>query len=116
MVVPTGANLALHKPAIQSTTYHANGVASHGVDGNDNVDYGIHSCTHTLKSNHPWWRVDLGSSKKVSRVDIFNRADCCTDRLKNFEVRVGKCFHLFKVKTACFSRDVIKILKSCIDR
>ena len=90
----TGPNLALKKPATQSSTYHYNGAASHAVDGDDDVNYHDGSCTHTRKSKNPSWRVDLGSSKKVSRVDIFNRADCCTDRLKNFEVRVGKCSQL----------------------
>jgi hypothetical protein len=30
--------------------------------------------------------VDLGSSQWVSAIDIFNRTDCCAERLTNFNV------------------------------
>ena len=38
----------------------------------------------------PWLALDFGASDtSVERVDIFNRADCCGDRLRNVEVRVA---------------------------
>ena len=36
-----------------------------------------------------WWRVDLGHEKNVGKIIVVNRADCCAERLQNFEVRVG---------------------------
>lgn len=39
---------------------------------------------------NPWWRVNLEQWLPVSEVYILNRGDCCGDRLKGFEIRVGK--------------------------
>jgi hypothetical protein len=44
------------------------------------------SCTHTNEDANPWWAVDLGKEMKVVRLAITNRADCCPDRLKDFDV------------------------------
>ncbi|XP_019630254.1 PREDICTED: uncharacterized protein LOC109474390 [Branchiostoma belcheri] len=37
----------------------------------------------------PWWRVDLGRSLAIGSVVVFNRQDCCQERLNNFRVHVG---------------------------
>ncbi|XP_071793344.1 uncharacterized protein [Asterias amurensis] len=37
----------------------------------------------------PWWRVDLQETHCISKVVLFNRWDCCSDRLANAVVRVG---------------------------
>ena len=39
----------------------------------------------------PWWRVNLEQPLPVLEVYILNRGDCCGDRLKGFEIRVGTC-------------------------
>lgn len=59
------------------------------VDGNMDMDWSGMSCTET-DGQDPWWRVDLGRDYYVSSVKIYNRVDCCGDRLRNFEIRVGK--------------------------
>jgi hypothetical protein len=33
-----------------------------------------------------WWRVDLGEAHRVEVVTLWNRTDCCTDRLSDFQV------------------------------
>lgn len=84
-------NLAFAKPTKQSSTSHG-GVSSRAVDGNSNTNYFAGSCTHTngIYSQHEhWWRVDLGQVEPVTEVYIVNRGDCCGERLKNFDVRVG---------------------------
>ena len=59
------ANVALGKPAIQSSTItHFNRPlgASLAVDGNRDVSLSAGSslsCTHTFNEVSPWWRVDL---------------------------------------------------------
>ena len=37
----------------------------------------------------PWWTVDLEVLSAVSSVRVYNRRDCCSERLHNFEIRVG---------------------------
>jgi hypothetical protein len=36
-----------------------------------------------------WWQVDLGSQKKISQIIIYNRTDCCVDRLSNYQVSIS---------------------------
>jgi len=81
-------NIALRKPTRQSSIA-ANGHAARAVDGNTNGYYNHHSCTHTHYAYRSWWRVDLRHQKYVYKVTITNRFDCCWDRLRNFEIRVG---------------------------
>ena len=81
-------NLARGKKTKQTSTGFG-GAAGRAVDGNKNSNYGGKSCTHTNRHKNAWWSVDLGSSQKVGKVKITNRGDCCADRLKNFDVRVG---------------------------
>ena len=51
-------NVALGKPAVQSSTDHG-GLASRAVDGDINSNWGGSSCTHTAHESEPWFRVDL---------------------------------------------------------
>eukprot|EP00058_Branchiostoma_floridae_P007194 XP_002592682.1 hypothetical protein BRAFLDRAFT_67120 [Branchiostoma floridae] len=88
-----GANIALGKSAFQTTTfYDVNGVASHAVDGNTDTSYGSGSCTHTANTpgeDNPTWWVDLGQSYVIGRVAIFNRQDCCSERINPFNIHIG---------------------------
>lgn len=81
-------NVALRRPATQSSTTYS-GPASLAVDGNSDGRYFQHSCTHTASEAGPWWRVDLQETQPVRAVKVYNRADCCGNRLSGFEVRVG---------------------------
>ncbi|CAH1272632.1 TNR [Branchiostoma lanceolatum] len=86
---PEGVNVAVGKTARQ-TSDSSRGVASRAVDGNTNTDFGSGgSCTHTAKQATPSWWVDLGQSYMVRRVVIFNRMDCCGDRLNPFNIHIG---------------------------
>ncbi|XP_050970356.1 uncharacterized protein LOC127167962 [Labeo rohita] len=81
-------NLALKARAVQSSVY-SNGNAENAVDGNRGTDYGKGSCTHTTAEFNPWWRVDLGNVYSISKVVITNRGDCCKERLKGAQIRIG---------------------------
>jgi len=59
-------NVALLRPAVQSSTYYHN-VASFAVDGN----LGTLSCTLMI-STEPFWSVDLGTPMDVGRVCVKN--------------------------------------------
>ena len=87
LCLPLG-NLALKKPARQSSTY-GGAVAGRAVDGISKTAFRSGSCTHTKKELRPWWRVDLGKKVLVKLVTVLNRGDCCADRLSNFEIYVG---------------------------
>ena len=38
---------------------------------------------HTCKETNGWWKVDLEANKlhTIAKVKIYNRSDCCKDRL-----------------------------------
>jgi len=80
--------LALHKPTSQSSTT-SGGYSKRAVDGNTDGDFSKGSCTATMKENNPFWYVDLQKKASVHKVRIYNRSDCCGERIRNFEVRVG---------------------------
>merc|ERR1719318_2316601 len=82
-------NIARDKPASQSTTYNSNGTPDHGTDGNTNGDYLYRTCTHTTSQRNPWWKVDLQDTFPVREVIVYNRADCCADRIDGFIIHVG---------------------------
>ena len=77
-------------PAKQSSTGWG-GVASRAVDGDTNGNYSARSrsVTHTGKMSNPWWEVDLGVKYDITRIEIWNRTDCCSSRLNNFYITVS---------------------------
>ncbi|XP_019621999.1 PREDICTED: uncharacterized protein LOC109468185 [Branchiostoma belcheri] len=82
-------NIALNRPAIQSSTWHK-GVPGRAVDGDYSNSYTSNSCSHTKQEPNPWWRVDLGNSLCVDRVVVTKRCGkCCSERLEGFMVYVG---------------------------
>lgn len=78
------ANLALGGVATQSSTYswQPGGTADKAIDGNTDGTFSLGSVTHTNQDENPWWQVDLGASKPIYSVEVYNRTDCCQDRLK----------------------------------
>ena len=85
-------NVALGKLATQSSTYVAGasaGVAARAVDGNTDGTWPHNSVTHTNKEATPWWQVDLGAVHSIAEIKIWNRTDCCGERLSNFYVFIS---------------------------
>ena len=83
----SAVNLAQGKAATQSSTAH-NGAASRAVDGNTSGIYNDGSVTHTNNSYQPWWQVQLGANQQIGEIKIWNRTNCCSTRLTNFDVFV----------------------------
>jgi len=84
--VSTVTLLSRGKVASQSSI-HSTGTMLPGeaIDG----DYLTISHTAGGQTVAAWWQVDLGSSKTVTRVEIWNRSDCCQSRASNFDIKVS---------------------------
>ena len=62
-------NVALNKPAVQSSTYNTATAARANDDDPNSV-----SCT-LMATLTPWWSVDLGTPMVVERVQVTNDAN-----------------------------------------
>ena len=93
-----GVNLAVGQRASQSSTA-AGGNPARAVDGNTNGTYGRGSVTHTAAEADPYWQVDLGRLARVNKIRIFNRTDCCQDRLGTVRIFVSRA-HLGGISLA----------------
>lgn len=90
LAIEGATNAALNKPASQSTTDWG-GSADKAVDGNTDGEYGNDSITHTeIDQSDPWWEVDLGAAQHIHQIRVWNRTDCCEDRLSQFYVFVSE--------------------------
>ncbi|XP_053383786.1 pentraxin fusion protein-like [Mercenaria mercenaria] len=81
--------LALHKIAYQSSTKVPADLA---VDGGLSQHYFHGSCTHTSDyeiAAGTYWEVDLCGKAFIHHVTIYNREDCCGDRLRDVELYIG---------------------------
>ena len=81
-------NLALGKPVQQSSTDWG-GEVRRAVDGNTDGNWGGNSVSHTANQAMPWWQVDLGAAQGIRNIRIWNRTDCCGERLAKFHVLVS---------------------------
>jgi hypothetical protein len=77
-------NVALGKPAQQSSTYSADYSAAKGVDGRKD------SFFHTGIENNPWWQVDLQGNYAISYIMLYNRTDCCSERARTVQVMLSQ--------------------------
>ncbi len=90
-LVAANTNLALSRPATQSSTFpgffpHS---AAEAVDGDTDGNFFDNSVSSTNLDANPWWEVDLGGSASVASVTIFNRTDCCGSRLSDYWIFIS---------------------------
>jgi hypothetical protein len=86
---PVKASLiSLGKMASQSST-DFNGYANLANDGKYSQDYRHGTCTHTNSEVKPWWQMDLGKKYNVQFVKVWNRGDCCGERLTSLIVQTS---------------------------
>ena len=76
-------NIALNKPATQSSTYSGR-TASRAVDGNRNTDYYKGFCSRTWDDEPPWLIVDLQSTYSVREVVLTSVRDPDFCKLSSF--------------------------------
>jgi parallel beta-helix repeat protein len=79
------SNVARGKPVIQSSNQFGRD-GSEAVDGSrdGNFNHGSVSCTDNMP--YPFWQVDLEFIYSVDRIAIYNRTDCCPERLRDFVI------------------------------
>ena len=82
--IPTTSNLALNRPAQQSSRSQWSRAddPQGAVNGLKNGGFGF----HTNQEPNPWWQVDLGARHALGEVRIFNRLDCCRERARTIAV------------------------------
>merc|ERR1712032_1482332 len=66
----------------QSTDYESTHHGDHLLSPNA-IDGDINTFSHTQYKGgvDAWWKVEFGFLAKVTKVTIFNRRDCCQDRM-----------------------------------
>jgi len=90
-VVAGVQNVALGKPTESSSELQLGLDLGPGRanDGNRNGDFQAGSLMHTDFDNQPFWQIDLQGSFDLSRIEIYNREDCCAEALADFHVLVS---------------------------
>jgi hypothetical protein len=79
-------DIALGAPATESDSITP---ASLATDGNTDGDFSHGSVAHTGQSPFAWWQVDLGREQSLGRAVVWNRTDCCSNRLAHFWIFVS---------------------------
>jgi len=88
----TVVNLALRKPATQSSVYRGTGIDQGPQFGNDGIlesqprDPYLLVITDPNDSNLPWWQVDLQGVYTLMQLKLYNRKACCQERAKTVQV------------------------------
>lgn len=84
-VFSNAINIAPSGKATQSSNY-PNSPASKAIDGNHNGSFTTCSCT--TEQLGAWWELDLGKSVDIDSVAVWNRTDCCPERLDNISIEI----------------------------
>ena len=79
-------NLARTGSAAQSSNFDTTASAAKAIDGNTDGVLANGSLAATGTEANAWWEVDLAGQKTVHAVRLWNRTDCCADRLANYHV------------------------------
>ena len=67
--------------ASQSSTFNSANSADKAIDGD------LNTVNHTQSNNNAWWQADItGGAHRVTSVRVYNRFDCCQERLNKFKV------------------------------
>ena len=83
----SGKKLQADSKASQSSVEYG-AEAARAIDGNTEQSFGENSVTHTQQENYPWWLLDLGKSVPIGKIKVWNRSDCCGERLEGAVVEL----------------------------
>ena len=88
-VIQTGDGQPLQRNGnAQQSSTHFTALASRASDGDTSQVFKDGSVSHTQLEDNPFWLVDLGGVKDIGRIRIFNRKDCCGERMEGAVVEV----------------------------
>ena len=79
-----GNNVSAGKQVSMSSFYTAN----NSFPGKNLVDGNLNNFAHTSCSDKGWMKIDLESTVAIARITVYNRVDCCKDRLRGTTVQV----------------------------
>ncbi len=85
-IFSAGKNIARAGTAKQSSNYGSGSAAGKAIDGTNNGSFA--SCSCTTEETDPWWEVDLGAVNSIDHILVYNRNDCCPERLNNVTVNI----------------------------
>ena len=80
-----GRNIARTGQATQSSVDY-NSPAAKAIDGNHDGSFASCSCTKSERA--AWWELDLGAEFPIDSVAVWNRTDCCPERLDQLSIQV----------------------------
>jgi hypothetical protein len=98
---PKLLNVAIGKSVRQSSV--GGGDARLAVDGNTDGEFARGSVTHSGREANAWLEIDLGQVETIDNVSVWNRTDCCGERLHDY--------WLFISETPFLSSDTAAILR-----
>lgn len=114
-------DLAAGRPIQLSSTYPNFNPGLHVVDGN-----ATRILFHTAEELGPWAEVDLGRVVTISRVEVTNRKDCCSERANPMTIKVsrdGQVYTLvgrregpFSVYTARFAPTEARFVRLTVEK
>lgn len=81
-------NIAIGKSARQSSI--GGGDARLAVDGNTDGDFTHGSVSHSGRDVNAWLDIDLGETESIDSMKIWNRTDCCEERLHDYWIFISK--------------------------
>lgn len=87
-VYSEGINVAKSGTATQSSEI-LGGAPSRAIDGKTSGEWQENSVTHTATSESPWWLLDLGQTRSVDALAVWNRTDNgLMDRLSGAKIQL----------------------------
>jgi len=66
--------------AKQVTTFRS-ATAAKAIDGKTSGMFSEGSVTSTEPGSFVWWELDLGADQEITKIVIYNRTDCCAERI-----------------------------------
>jgi hypothetical protein len=126
-VVRDGRNLTKNAVATQSATDQG-ASAARAIDQGWDGAFPAGSVTLTPAMADPWWEVDLLAEQGVDQITVWNRTDCCGERLEGFRIaaldaerrvvwsRSGVAAPLVRVDFSLWGAPVTRLAPEKVDR
>lgn len=89
------ASILSFDTAVQSSDYWDGGEAKLAIDGDTNGDWSLGSVSSTAggylydMDTNPWWIGTLKHISAISNIKIYNRNDCCLERIIGFRLTIS---------------------------